>query len=115
MEVRLFKREDAVMTHTGGPPGEAGICRLVTEEISKTLGAGLASFDECSVEWTVTYDEVVVVLEGEFRLRLGDRLIVAKPGDVMWIPANTSFRYEGTKAVICYAVYPVDWRTRKQT
>ena len=53
------------------------------------MGGGVARFDGCSIEWTVLYDEVIVVLEGVFRLRLGKgyrRKVDAKPGDVVWLP-----------------------------
>jgi len=55
--------------------GWAGIARLVGPELSKTMGAGLAAFDGCAIEWTVLYDEMIVVLEGLFRLR--DRSVAA--------------------------------------
>ncbi len=111
-ETRHFKRSEMQFAAYGGPPGKAEISRLIGPDISTTLGAGLARFDECSVEWTVLYDEMIVVLEGEFRLRLTERLIIAGPGDVIWIPQNTPLRYEGSKALVCYTLYPVDWRAR---
>jgi len=96
----------------GGPPGEATIARLVGPEISRSMGAGIATFDACSIEWTVLYDEVIVVLEGRFRLRLGADIVEGGPGDVIWIPENTPLRYEGERAVVFYALHPVDWRRR---
>jgi ethanolamine utilization protein EutQ len=96
----------------GGPPGSATIARLVGPDRSRTMGAGVATFDGCSIEWTVLYDEVVVVLEGLFRLRVRNRVIEAHPGDVVWLPENTPLRYEGERAVVFYVLYPVDWRRR---
>lgn len=110
--VLLFRRKDMEFTNFGGPPGKAGIARLVGPELSRTMGGGIATFDGCSIEWTVLYDELVVVLEGRFRLRLGRRRIEAGPGDVIWIPEGTALRYEGDKAVVAYVLYPVDWRRR---
>ena len=34
------------------------------------------------------------------------------PGDVIWLPEKTPITYEGEKAIVCYALYPVDWRKR---
>ena len=99
----------------GGPPGRATIARLIGPDISQSMGAGIAIFDGCSIEWTVLYDEVIVVLEGVFRLRIGannERTIEAGPGDVIWLPENTPLRYEGDKAKVFYALHPVDWRKR---
>ena len=84
----------------GGPPGSATIARLVGPDMSRTMGAGIARFDGCSIEWTVLYDEVIVVLDGLFRLRLNDRVIEGKPGDVIWIPENTPLKYEGEKSTV---------------
>jgi ethanolamine utilization protein EutQ len=110
-----FKRSGRRLERYGGPPGKAEIARLVTPRISRSMGAGIATFDGCSIEWTVLYDEVVVVLEGVFRLRLGKgyrRRIEARKGDVIWLPEGTPLKYEGKRAVVFYCLYPVDWRQR---
>jgi ethanolamine utilization protein EutQ len=110
--VKHFKRSEMTFDVYGGPPGQAKIARLVGPDISKTMGAGIAQFDGCSIEWTVLYDEMIVVLEGTFRLRAGKDTYEAVPGDVIWIPENTPLRYEGDKATVCYTLFPVDWRQR---
>ncbi|MFZ5789602.1 MAG: cupin domain-containing protein [Pseudomonadota bacterium] len=110
--VKHFKRSEMKFETYGGPPGKATIARLVGPDLSKTMGVGLASFDGCSIEWTVLYDEMIVVLEGLFRLRVGSEVFEGRPGDVIWIPENTPIKYEGEKAVVCYALHPVDWRQR---
>ncbi len=110
--VKHFKRSEMTLEAYGGPPGKATIARLVGPDLSKTMGAGLATFDGCSIEWTVLYDEMIVVIEGLFRLRAGRQVIEARPGDVIWIPEKTAIVYEGEKSVVCWALYPVDWRRR---
>ncbi len=110
--VKHFKRSEMTFEAYGGPPGKATISRLVGPDLSTTMGVGLASFDGCSIEWTVLYDEMIIVLEGLFRLRAGKQVIEGRPGDVIWIPENTPIVYEGEKSVVCYALYPVDWRRR---
>jgi ethanolamine utilization protein EutQ len=114
-DVLHMKAGDMRLEPYGGPPGSAMIARLIGPETSRSMGAGIATFDECSIEWTVLYDEVIVVLEGTFRLRIGEageRMIEAGPGDVIWLPENTPLRYEGDKAKVFYALHPVDWRKR---
>ncbi len=107
-----FKRSEMTFDKYGGPPGIATISRLVGPDISSTMGAGIATFDGCSIDWTVLYDEMVIVLEGWFRLKHPAGVIEAGPGDIVWIPERTAITYEGEKAVVCYALYPVDWRKR---
>ena len=111
-KVLHFKRGKRKFDKYGGPPGKASIARLITPDISKTMGGGIAKFDGCSIEWTVLYDEMIVVLEGLFRLRAGRQVFEGRPGDVIWIPEKTAIVYEGEKSVVCYALYPVDWRQR---
>ncbi len=109
----LFRRSEMRFEHFGGPPGSAEIARLVGPDTSKTMGAGIATFEACSIEWTVLYDEVIVVLEGRFRLVVGDDRFECGPGDVLWIPENTALKYEADERAVCfYALHPVDWRAR---
>jgi ethanolamine utilization protein EutQ len=116
-----FKRGKRKFDRYGGPPGKASIARLITPDISKTMGGGIAKFDGCSIEWTVLYDEIIVVLDGKFRLRLGKgykQKIEARPGDV--ICPRTPLKYEGDKAVVVYALDPsigvsaTAWRSEKE-
>ena len=112
-EVRHFQQSALqFQSYAGEPVERAAICRLIGPTDSQTMGAGLACFDGVSIEWTVLYDELIVVLEGHFRLRLADRVIEASPGDVIWVPERTPLAYEGEKARVFYALYPVDWQAR---
>ena len=78
--IKHFKRADLSFEAYGGPPGKATIARLVGPGLSKTMGVGIATFDGCSIEWTVLYDEMIVVLEGLFRLRAGREVFEGRPG-----------------------------------
>ncbi len=118
--VKHFPADKMQFEPYGGPPGEAKIARLVGPELSSSMGGGVATFDACSIEWTVLYDELIVVLEGTFRLRLGgseSRTIEARPGDVIWLPRvrqcvtrvmvrrcfTPSVRSIGKRAIACEA------------
>nr|WP_249808912.1 hypothetical protein [Bradyrhizobium sp. 174] len=93
-------------------------CRLVTPEISISIGAGIATYDRCSIEWTTKYQQVAIVLEGVLRIRTGEnysRVIEATVGDVLWFPKGTPLKYEGSKAKIFYAASPNDWRINSAT
>ncbi len=97
-QVRHFQQSALQFQSYGGQDIErAAICRLIGPADSETMGAGLARFDGVSIEWTVLYDELIVVLEGNFRLRLADQVIEARPGDVIWVPERTPLAYEGEK------------------
>ncbi|WP_053157947.1 MULTISPECIES: cupin domain-containing protein [Pseudomonas] len=98
-----------LQSYGGEPIDRAAICRLIGTGESQTMGAGIAYFDGAEIEWAVLYDELIVVLEGEFHLTVPDQKIIARPGDVIWIPEKTPLIYAGNKAKVFYALYPVDW------
>lgn len=115
-QVRHFKRDEMRFVPLHAPlapdgPAVAEIARLIGPKDSRSLGVGIGKF-EAPIEWEVHYDEIMVVLEGRFRVRLADRTIEAGPGDLIWVPKGTRFTTEGEKAVVCYALWPVDYRER---
>ncbi|MGY4399205.1 hypothetical protein [Bradyrhizobium sp. USDA 3315] len=114
-----FKSEDMVFSkmHSDGG-GQASYCQLVGPENSRTIDAGIAIYDDCSIERTTNYDEAAVVLSGTYRILTGQdysRVIEAKFGDVIWLTKGTRLKYQGNKAKVFYARYPVDWRTRSES
>ncbi|PTM93426.1 AraC family ligand binding domain-containing protein [Mycoplana dimorpha] len=109
-----FKSSERVFEPYGSPADKASISRLVGPELSRSMGAGIARFDDCSIAWTVLYDELIVTLEGTFRLRVGDAVYECSPGDVLWVPENTPLHYEGDGATVFYALSPVDWKARAE-
>lgn len=98
------------MTYVGEPTST--LARVVGIETAKTMGAAFATFDNCSVEWTVRYDEVVYVIEGTFRLKVNGEARECHAGDVLWIPENTPLIYEGEGAKVLFVISPGDWRER---
>src|SRR5262245_41969106 len=95
--------------------GYASRCTLITPEISATLGATAHTYDGCSIEWQAHYDHVMVVLAGTLRILTGEnfsRVIEAGFADIIWLTEGTRLRYEGDKAKVFSAIYPVDWRAR---
>lgn len=86
------------------------MARAVGGDLSGTMAAGVARFDDCSVAWTVLYDEIVYVIDGVFRLAMPDGVLEGEAGDILWIPEGTELKYEGESASIFYAVYPGNWK-----
>ena len=71
-KARHFKAsEHGISKPLGDRPARPRLPASWDRKMSATIGAGIAVFDGCSIEWTVLYDEVIVVLEGTFRLKLG--------------------------------------------
>lgn len=104
-EVKLFRKSDQGLVP--GPNG-AAVQGLVNTSFSSRMGAGIGVFENCAMEWTVTYDEVLFILDGQFRLKTRQGTFHAGPGDTLWIPEGTWLVYEADAPVtFFYAVAPV--------
>ncbi|MDQ2067604.1 cupin domain-containing protein [Xinfangfangia sp. CPCC 101601] len=104
-DVKLFRKadQDLVVRANG-----AAVQGLVNTSFSSRIGAGIGVFENCRMEWTVTYDEVLFILEGEFTLRTKQGVFKAGPGDTLWIPEGTWLIYEADAPVtFFYSVAPV--------
>ncbi len=103
--VKLFRHDEALFR--AGPNGIAAN-GLINAGFSRNLGAGVGVFESCSVPWTPDYDEVLFILDGELRLRVGDKTYVAGRGDVLWIPEGAAVVYDSPgRTTFFYAVCPV--------
>lgn len=79
----------------------------VTDAISKTMACGYLDLTETAVKSTIDFDEIIVVLEGQFRSRSDGTTHDCRPGDVLWIPAGTAFTLETDSAArLFWAKYP---------
>lgn len=86
---------------------------VVTTPDRSPMGAGYMSLDKGEMQWTLTYDEVDIVLEGELVIRRGSEQVRGKTGDVIYIPKGSSITFgtpNWTKFV--YVVFPVNWNEK---
>ena len=106
----VFKKSDFHYEEMSGlPVHNTTIARLVTPELSETLGGGIVIFEKCSYEWTGTYDEILCILDGQLRVIVAGENFDCDRGDVIWLPRDTPLTYEiEGKAVCFYAFYPGD-------
>lgn len=103
--VKLFRNDPALFR--AGPGGIAAN-GLINAGFSRHLGAGVGVFDRCSVPWTPDYDEVLFIIDGVLRLRMGEKTYVAGRGDTLWITRGTAIVYESSvRTTFFYAVCPV--------
>lgn len=104
-EVKLFRKSDQDLQPNASGASVQG---LVNVSFSDRLGAGIGVFEKCQMEWTVTYDEVLFILEGRLRLKTKAGTFEAGPGDTLWIPNGTWLVYQADAPVtFFYAVSPV--------
>jgi ethanolamine utilization protein EutQ len=81
---------------------------VVGERDGAPFGFGFARMTGAEIPWTITYDEVLLVISGVIRIRIGRKVLAAGPGDSVWLPAGTALVYEAQDCLVAYAVHPLD-------
>ena len=115
-EPKVFRRSEMTLKPAVTPSGSTSICRAIDASVSKHMGGGIEYLENVSIDWTVTYDEILFILEGPLTIVLEDGPHVCQQGDIVWLPAGTTLKYVAQgRAAYFYALYPVDWAARQGT
>lgn len=95
-----------------GPGQQVGIADVITAADGSSMAAGFMQWEQAFFPWTLNYDEVDLVLEGELHIRRGEQTTVAKAGDVVFIPKGSSIEF-GTPSRVrfLYVAYPANWQS----
>ena len=92
----------------------AQVTGLCGTEDGSELGAGWARFSNApiswTIPWTIRYDEVLTVFEGELRVHTGTDQHLLRERDCIWLPAGTELVYEATSALVYFAIHPANWQ-----
>ncbi|HBT1426281.1 TPA: ethanolamine utilization acetate kinase EutQ [Klebsiella pneumoniae] len=96
----------------GAQPHCVGLTDLVTDQDGSSMAAGFMQWENAFFPWTLNYDEIDMVLEGELHVRHQGETLVAKAGDVMFIPKGSSIEF-GTPSTVCflYVAWPANWQS----
>jgi ethanolamine utilization protein EutQ len=92
------------------PEMDVRLLDVVTGEHGMPMAAGVMSLRQGSFPWTLDYDEVEYVIEGELHITTAEQKVVGRPGDVIAVPKGSSITF-GTPswAKFLYVTYPADW------
>lgn len=83
---------------------------LFTLEESPRLGCGVMEMDHTTFDWTLNYDEIDYVIDGELSIHIDGRSVTAKAGEIIYIPKGSSIQFSvAEKARFLYVTYPADW------
>lgn len=96
----------------GAQPQCVGLTDLVTEQDGSSMAAGFMQWDNAFFPWTLNYDEIDMVLDGELHVRHEGETMIAKAGDVMFIPKGSSIEF-GTPTTVrfLYVAWPANWQS----
>jgi ethanolamine utilization protein EutQ len=87
---------------------------VITTNDSSPMAAGYMTLDRVEFAWTLNYDEVDVVLEGELVITRGSEMVRAGVGDCIFIPKGSSITF-GTPSHtrFMYIAFPANWSEQK--
>lgn len=97
-----------------GADCQVGLTDVLTGEDGSPMAAGYMAWRNCFFPWTLNYDEVDVVLEGELHIRSEGQTVVGRAGDVIFIPKGSVIEF-GTPSHtrFLYVTYPADWQGKQ--
>jgi ethanolamine utilization protein EutQ len=100
-----FKESDKL------PNGEVFVKDMVDSSVSESMSAGYSRYAKgISNDWTVDYDEVIVVISGMLTIQSEGKSTTLKAGDFFFLTRGTLFTDKVEEAsVILYVTYP-HWR-----
>ena len=88
----------------------AEVTAVCGSEDGGELGTGWGRFSNAYIPWTIRYDEVLTVFEGELLLHTAGVVHQLGPRDCIWLPAGTELVYEASEALVHFAIHPADWQ-----
>lgn len=94
----------------GAPGKNIGLTDVIGARENSNMGVGYMGWENAFFPWTLCYDEVNVVLEGEFHVKTEAGTTIGKPGDIIFIPKGSSVEF-GTPTHVryVYITYPAEW------
>jgi ethanolamine utilization protein EutQ len=94
-----------------GEENKVGIADVITSEDNSPMAGGFMAWKNCFFPWTLNYDEIDLVLEGELHIRHEDKTIVGKTGDVLFIPKGSKIEFGTPTSVrFFYVAHPANWQ-----
>lgn len=96
------------------PGADVRLKDVVTSADGSPMAAGYMTLDAATdageFPWTLSYDEIDVVLEGELVITRGREVVRGGPGDVIFIPKGSSSTFGTPRHTrFVYVAFPADW------
>lgn len=108
LDVRPSDRLD-----TGNPVDKVYTRDLLDLNESPRLGLGLMTMEDTTFPWHLDYDEVDYIIEGRLDIIVGDEVMSAGPGEILFIPKGSDIQFSVKgRARFIYVTYPADWQNQ---
>lgn len=111
--VKLVKGNTAKLEifEGAGVEKQVGIADMIGAADNSNMAAGYMAWENAFFPWTLNYDEITVVLEGELHICHQNEVKIAKAGDMIFIPKGSSIQFgTPTKVRFVYVSWPANWQ-----
>jgi len=94
----------------GRPEMNIQLVDVITGARGSPMAAGFMTWGQGSFPWTLNYDEIDYVIEGQLEIRRGSQVVLANPGDVIHIPRGSDIFFGSpSHAKVFYVTFPAEW------
>jgi len=101
----LYKKNEMAWEACAGEFSSVKFARPIRDKLTGGMGAGVAIIENIAYDWTVTYNEVLYIIEGHLRVTVDGEAFECDPGDFLWLPKGTQLNYGADdRAVVLYAI-----------
>lgn len=114
--VTLVTEADLVWDRIETGSGAFRIARPITSRNCPTMGGGIGEMTASELAWTLNYDEIITVLEGELTVLHNGEAFTARAGEMFLIRhgADVVYKAQG-RCRFSWAVSPANWREVRWT
>ena len=96
---------------TGVVTDKVGIREILTTKECPNLATGFMEIERSSFDWTLGYDELSYITEGNLNITVNGKTYHGHAGDVFFIPKNTSVTFGSPDyGKFFFTAYPANWR-----
>ena len=94
----------------GRPEMNIHLVDVITAEHGSPMAAGFMTWGKGSFPWTLDYDEIDFVIDGQLEIRTESQVILGNPGDVIYIPKGSNIFFGSPSyAKVFYVTFPAEW------
>ena len=110
VKVPLVRTAQKDRLDTGNPRDQVYTHDLFSLAESPRLGCGIMEMEATTFDWTLNYDEIDYVIEGNLTIIKNGKSVTAGPGEIILIPKGSVIQFSVPgKARFLYVTYPADW------
>jgi len=97
----------------GHPEMDIRVSDVITAKHGSPMAAGFMTWGKGAFPWTLNYDEIDYVIEGQLEVKMGKQTVIGNAGDVIFIPKGSNITFGSPNfAKVFYVTYPADWETQ---